>query len=174
VNGKQYRQPLQVSLDPRVHVSQEDLDAQWKLAQTISLAMQASYHAYDEFAALQSAILLRQASLKDNAQGKELLDGLTKLQKSASEIVEGTGENPGVGPMNRDISRHLVMVESADMRPAESAQKASTEACEGLKKKLAQWVSLNASDVPTINKSLKEFQLAELPISRSTEILKCD
>jgi hypothetical protein len=174
IDGKPYRQPLQVLLDPRVHVSREDLDAQWKLAQSISTGMQVSYRAYNEIAALQNAIVLRQTSLKDNAQGKELLEALAKVQKSASEMAEGSELDPGIGPMNRDLSRYLVMVESADMRPAESAHKVSSEACEGLKKKLAAWDSLNAADVVGMNPLLTAIHLAELPVAHSQVRFACD
>jgi hypothetical protein len=125
VDGKQYRETFPVALDPRVHASASDLTEQWNLAHTIGAAMEASYHAYNEYSALQTAIELQQTALKANAQAKELLDALTKLQKAASDAAEGTREAPGLGPMNRDISRYFVMIESADMRPAASAQKAT-------------------------------------------------
>jgi len=94
---------------------------QWNLAHAISAAMEASYHAYHEYSALQTAIALQQAALKDQPQAKDLLDALTKLQKPP-RCSGRQREAPGIGPMNRDISRYYVMIESADMRPAASAK----------------------------------------------------
>jgi photosystem II stability/assembly factor-like uncharacterized protein len=173
VDGKQYRQKIDLVPDPRVHASASDLIEQWNLAYAISMAMEASYITYNEYAALQTAIVLRQTSLKGNAQAKDLLDALAKLQKTATEVAEGSGEAPGIGPMNRDLSRYLVMIESADMRPAASAQKASQETCVALQKNLAIWLRLNDEIIPEVNKQLETFHLAGLPLARAKPALPC-
>jgi photosystem II stability/assembly factor-like uncharacterized protein len=173
VDGKQYRQKIDLVLDPRVHASASDLIEQWNLACAISMAMEASYNTYNEYAALQTAIVLRQTSLKDNAQAKDLLDALAKLQKTATDVAEGSGEASGIGPMNRDLSRYLVMIESADMRPAASGQKASRETCVALQKNLAIWLKLNDENIPAVNKQLEIFHLASLPLARPKPALTC-
>ena len=173
VDGKQYRQKIDLVLDPRVHASASDLIEQWNLAYAISMAMEASYNTYNEYAALQTAIVLRQTSLKDNAQAKDLLDALAKLQKTAADVADGSGEAPGIGPMNRDLSRYLVMIESADMRPAASGQKASQETCVALQKNLATWLKLNDENIPAVNKQLEGFHLADLPLAHPTPPLTC-
>jgi photosystem II stability/assembly factor-like uncharacterized protein len=174
VDGEQYRQKLDVVLDPRVQASSSDLIEQWNLAHTISSAMQASYNAYNEYSALQTAITLQQTTLKDNSQAKELLDALKKLQKSASDVAEGSGEAPGIGPMNRDLSRYFVMIESADMRPAASAQKASHDACAALQKNLAAWRQINEESIPAVNKQLQEIHLSPLPLAGRGPNLACE
>jgi photosystem II stability/assembly factor-like uncharacterized protein len=174
VEGKQYRQELEVVLDPRVHASTADLTQQWNVAHAIAAAMEASFNAYNDYVALQSAITVRQTALKDNPQAKELLDALAKLQKSANDVGEGAGETQGIGPMNRDISRYLVMVESADMLPAASAEKAAHEACVGLQKNLETWRKLNAEDVPVLNKQLENFHSATLPLAKLPQPLACN
>ncbi|HVH50018.1 MAG TPA: hypothetical protein VM781_00005, partial [Candidatus Bathyarchaeia archaeon] len=159
-DGKQYRQRLDVVLDPRVHTSSADLLEQWNLARTISAAMEASYNAYNEYSALQTAIAARQAALKDDAKAKEVLDGLIKLQKASNDVLEGSGEAPGIGPINRDISRYFIMIESADMRPAASAQKVFRETCESLQKHLATWRQINEENIPAVNKQLQEMHFS--------------
>jgi photosystem II stability/assembly factor-like uncharacterized protein len=163
VDGKPVRQRLEVVLDPRVRASQPDLLEQWTLAHSISDSMGASYRAYNEYDALKKAIAERQAALKDNAQAKDLGDALAKLEKSATDIAEGSGETSGIGPMNRDMSRYFTMVESADIRPPESARKASEESCRALEKKLGEWRALNQDTVPTVNNMLEGAHLAALP-----------
>jgi photosystem II stability/assembly factor-like uncharacterized protein len=174
VDGKAYRQKLEVVLDPRVHVAAGDLSEQWNLARTIAAAMEASYHAYNDYAALQSAITSRVTALKDNAQAKESLEALAKLQKSANAVGEGAGDAPGIGPMNRDISRYFVMVESADIRPAASARKAAGEMCVGLQKNLETWRKLNQEEVVATNKLLGTTHLENLPISNLKQTLACE
>jgi hypothetical protein len=174
VDGKQYRQKFEVVLDPRVHASPSDLIEQWNLARTISSAMEASYNAYNEYSALQTAIALRQTALKDNPSAKEALEALTKLQKAASDTAEGNREAPGIGPVNRDISRYFVMIESADMRPAASAQKVAHDTCTTLQINLATWRQINEENIPGVNKQLQNFHFARLPIAGSTPNLACD
>jgi len=136
--------------------------------------MEASYNAYNDYAALQAAIAARQAALKDNPEAKELLDSLAKLQKSVIDVGEGFEDGPGIGPRNRDISRYLVMIESADMRPAASAQTAVQQACAGLQKNLETWEKLNAENVAALGKQLERFHTAVLPTARPVAALKCD
>jgi hypothetical protein len=174
VDGKQYRQKLEVALDPRVHASSADLEEQWNLARPISAAMEASYNAYNDYSALQAAIAVQQTALKDKPQAKELLEELRKLQKAANDVAEGTHEAPGIGPINRDISRYFVMIESADMRPAASAQKVAHETCLALQKNLATWRQINDENIPAVNKPLQNIHLAPLPVADRTANLACE
>lgn len=174
VDAKQYRQKLNVELDPRVHASVSDLTAQWNLAHAISAAMEASYIAYNGYSTLQTALALRQTALKDSSQAKDLLDRLAKLQKAASDAAEGNREAPGIGPLNRDLSRYFVMVESADILPAASARNAFHEACAALQKKLAALRQVNEETVPVVNKELQSIHLAALPVTVATHSLSCE
>jgi len=135
--------------------------------------MEASYKAYNDFATLQAAIALRETALKEKAQPKELIDELAKVQKAAADVTEGSQEAPGIGPTNRDLSRYFVMVESADIRPAASAQKAFAESCSGLQKLLATWQKLNDENIPALNKQLESVHIGGLPVETATKPLVC-
>jgi len=170
VDGKQYRQKLQVVLDPRVRASQEDLTAQWNLAHMISAGLGLSYNAYGEYESLQAAIKDRQAKLKEQPEAKDLLEALGKLQTAGAAIGEGKSDAPGIGTLNRDSSRYLVMVESADMRPPVSAQTAALEACKKLQVNLEAWSKLNSGDLAAVNKQLEASHLAALPVASGKSI----
>jgi len=167
VDGEEYREWLQVVLDPRVKVSEDDLAEQWNLAQQIASAMTASYDAYNEYSSLHVALDQRIGALKDNASSKELSDALAKLGKSVSEIGEGKSEEPGIGPVNRDLSRYFIMVESADSKPASSARTAAHNSCLALQRGLQAWEKLNSSDVSEVNKQLEASHLPLLPVAAS-------
>jgi hypothetical protein len=165
---------LEVALDPRVHATVADLAEQWNLAHKITAAMQASYNAYNDYAVLQSAIAARVIALKDSPQAKETVEALAKLQKSAEAVGEGVGESLGIGPMNRDISRYFIMVESADIRPPASARKAALDACVGLQKNLETWRMLNEEDVAGMNRFLGNMKMESLPVSNLKQVLTCE
>jgi photosystem II stability/assembly factor-like uncharacterized protein len=163
VGDKTYRQPLVVNLDPRVRVSQADLEAQLDLAQKVSALMATSFSAYNEVVSLRMALAERQNSLVGNSQAKDAVDAATALKKELGEIEDGTNAAPGFGFVNRDLARLMSMIESGDLRPAESAQSTARESCESLKKNLARWRRVNAETLPSLNKLLKPYQLAPLP-----------
>jgi photosystem II stability/assembly factor-like uncharacterized protein len=163
VDGKTYRQPLVVGPDPRVRATQADLDAQLALAERITGVMATTYDGYYKLAALRDPILDRLKSLSANPQAKDATDALTALAKELGEIAEGSNAGPGLGSLNRDMSRLLTMVESGDMRPAETAASAAADSCESLRKTLAHLKKVNEESLPAVNKLLAKYNLAPLP-----------
>jgi len=130
----------------------------------ISAGLGASYNTYGDYELLQAAIKDRQAKLKDQTDAKDLIEALGKLQTAAAAIAEGKSDAPGIGTLNRDTSRYLVMVESADMRPPVSAQTAAVEACKKLQVNLEAWSKLNSGDLAALNKQLEAAHVAALPV----------
>ncbi len=119
------RQPLTVELDPRVHASQADLAEQLELAQQITRGMKSSYEAYYQVAGLRKIFAERKDALS-HSNSKKAKDALAAFEKKIDAIDKGTRSAPGFGPVNRDLTRLIFSVESADMRPANSAWSGST------------------------------------------------
>ncbi|HEY0407488.1 MAG TPA: hypothetical protein VGC89_17270 [Pyrinomonadaceae bacterium] len=163
VEGKTYRQPLVVNPDPRLRVSPADLEAQLDLARKISDWMATSYSAHTAVESLQSAVAERSKRLAGNSQAKELIDALVALDKELTEIKDGTSEAAGFGTVNRDLARFMAMIESGDLRPAESARKAAVESCDALSRSLEHWRTINTASLPVLNKQLTQRGLAALP-----------
>ena len=165
VDGKSFSQPLSVELDPRVHVPAPDLVAQSDLALQIAEAMTVSYGAFNDALALHKEVSARQKTLSGNAQAKETLDALGVLEKQIAVVTEGTEAAPGAGPANRDLTRYFIMIETADIRPPDSARAAAKELCQALQKDLEQWKKINAEVLPALNKQLGLSKLNPLPVA---------
>ncbi len=135
VEGQTLRKPLTMTLDPRVHASNEDLREQLELELRIGRGMAASYEAFQQVAALRKAI----------GENKEAAGA---LDKKLDEIDQGVHTKPGFGPVNRDLTRLASSVQSADTRPADTARTAVDEKCKALDAALAKWRELNRQDVP--------------------------
>jgi photosystem II stability/assembly factor-like uncharacterized protein len=163
VDGHEYRQALNVSLDPRVHVSASDLEAQLDLARMIDGGMNISYRSYAEIRSLRSALAAAQKTLATNADAKDTLQALTALEKELGEIQDGTPATAGIGSVNRDLARVVSMIQSADMRPAASAQQTVSSACDALKNNLTRWRKINAESLPALNSVLARLNIALLP-----------
>ena len=119
--GQTLRQPLTIELDPRVHASQSDLVEQLDLAQEITRGMKASYDAYLQVAALRKDLAERQKALNGD-ELKQAKDAAASLDKKIDAVEKGTRTAPGFGPVNRDLTRLIFSVESADIRPADTVR----------------------------------------------------
>ena len=134
VDGKTFRQRLTVELDPRVQVNPGDLEAQLEAARMIDDWMNTSYVAYNWI----SQVRPMYAESKQKTTDKATLAWLDKLDKQLAELQEGTSEAPGFGAINRDVTRFVSMIQSADRRPAKSIIENVTPSCIALKNNLAR------------------------------------
>jgi hypothetical protein len=164
-NGQLVRQKFTVTEDPRVHVSEEDLVAQWKAAKRIMTGLKTSYDSYQAAGGLRSAVADRLKSIGGNAEAKNASDALKDLDKNLEAVMEGTNALPGVGPVHRELSRTMFMVESGDAAPSDSARAAIEESCAELNGALSQWREMNAQTVPQANALLEKYKLPSLPIA---------
>lgn len=165
VNGRTYRQTLTVTLDPRVPVSQADLVLQLDAELSISAQMAASYDAYDQVAALRSALADRQKSLNPTPAMKDAADAVKALDELAADIGDGKPLELGLGPVNRELARLATMVQSSDERPAVALQDGVDQSCQDLSKRLAQWRELNAQKIQPVNLLLQKYGLAPLRVA---------
>ena len=165
VGGKTYRQPLTVSLDPRVLASQSDLVHQLDVETNISDQMAASYAGNIQVQALRAAIADRQKSLGTDATKKTTADTLKALDDQAAEVGDGKPDDLGLGPLNRELARLAFMIESGDARPASLLEASVEQYCQNLAKRLKQWSDLNQQKILPVNTALQQENLAPLPVA---------
>jgi photosystem II stability/assembly factor-like uncharacterized protein len=161
VDGKTYRQPLTVGLDPRVKVSAADLQAQTDLARMIDSWMNITFRTYHEVAALKTALHDRDAKL-GTAASSETKASLQAAAVALNQISEGTAEQPGVGAINRDLARFVQMIQSGDARPAKSAADSVASLCKALESDLDRWREINEVKLPALNQELQKRKLAPI------------
>jgi photosystem II stability/assembly factor-like uncharacterized protein len=159
VDGHTYRQLLTIKLDPRVRVAADDLEVQVQMARTIDEWLNISYRAYNDVTAMRAAV--------DNLRKSQTLQStevLVALDKTLSELQEGSSSAPGFGSVNRDVARFVTMIQSADVRPAKSIIANAAPSCVALKNDLARWRKINAETLPALNNLLKQNKLSPLRI----------
>jgi|HubBroStandDraft_6_1064221.scaffolds.fasta_scaffold05901_1 photosystem II stability/assembly factor-like uncharacterized protein len=169
-DGKTYRQPLTVTLDPRVQTSQSDLVKQLDVEISISDQMTVTYNAYDQVRALREAIADRQKSLGTDAAKKDAADALKALDDQAAEIGEGKTEDLGIGPLNRELGRLAFMIESGDARPADLLEASVEQYCQELAKRLTQWRDLNQQKISPVDTILQKYNLAPVPAATAIPV----
>lgn len=160
IDGKVFRQPLTIQLDPRVRANPGDLEGQLRAARMIDNWMNTSYRGYNDVARLRAALGAAQ-----KAEAKAVRDAADELDKELAEIQEGTNTAPGFGAVNRDVARFVSMIQTADIRPAKSIIENATPSCVALKNDLARWRTVNAQTLPALNQVLKQNSMSLLTIS---------
>jgi photosystem II stability/assembly factor-like uncharacterized protein len=167
VNGKEYRQPLTVTLDPRVHVAQADLQHQLDTEKNISAQMAATYTGYQFLKSLKKAIADAQIAVSENKDAAEQLAGLAK---QVADVADGSAAELGIGPLNRELARLATMIESGDSRPAAALQSGVDQSCQELNKRLAQWKELQGGSQQSANAMLQKNGRAMLPTMTSIPV----
>jgi photosystem II stability/assembly factor-like uncharacterized protein len=170
VDGQTYRQPLTVTLDPRVLTSQSDLVHQLDVETSVSDQMAASYDGDLQARALREAIADRQKSLgndatKNDPTKKDAADALKALDDQAADVLAGKPEDLGLGPLNRELARLAFMIESGDARPAALLEASVEQYCQDLSKRLTQWRDLDQQKIQPVNALLQKQNLTSLPIA---------
>ena len=168
VEGKTYRQPLTVVLDPRVKTSAADLQAQTDLARAIDDWMNISYRAYNDVTRLRARLDELRRSGKF-----ESTEVLVALDKDLGELQDGSNDKPGFGAVNRDLTRFVTMAQSGDARPAKSITENVTPFCVALKTNLAHLRMTNEEKLASLNTMLKQSRLALMPTFTVPNDPKC-
>ena len=162
-NGQSYRQPLTVTLDPRVQASQADLvkqlDAETSICGSDGGQLQrtragASAARRD----CRPPEILGHRCDEPDATKKDAADALKALDDQAKDIGDGKPEELGLGPLNRELGRLAFMIESGDARPAALLEAGVEQYCQQLAKRLTQWRDLNQQKIQPVNDSFAEVQ----------------
>jgi photosystem II stability/assembly factor-like uncharacterized protein len=134
--GKTLRQAITVKLDPRLHVSNQELQRQLELAQKIAAGMNATSRSYE-----QVAQVLKDAAAKP---AEEKLKGLT----------DASGPPAGFGPLNRDLTRLMIAVDQSDSAPAQSLIEAFVGMCADVNAALGRWRDVQAHELGSLKLDL--------------------
>jgi photosystem II stability/assembly factor-like uncharacterized protein len=147
VDGRDYRQPITVRLDPRLSYSAQELQRQLDLAQEVAAGMNATYEVYNEVAQLRKELAARLDQLKQ----PEALAAVKELQTKAQGLADGAGPPAGLGPMNRDLTRLMIAVDQSDSAPASEIVETFTGMCQDARAALARWNELRTKDIPQLS-----------------------
>ena len=100
---------------------------------------------------------------------KEAKDAAAELDKKIDALEKGTPSAPGFGLVNRDLTRLMFSVESADIRPTQPVRSAVQQSCDALDKDLAAWRQLSEQDIVSFNATLTATNLSPLaPVVATT------
>jgi len=165
--GKTFKQKLLLQPDPRVNVISQDYAAQLSLSRTITALMEDTARSFNAVIALHSQFDARKKALPANSS-KELSDAFANFEQRLQALEDATPQARGFGVLNRDFGHYLIMVQSGDWKPGDSAVRAVNDACYEHVRRVADWNKLNAELLPALNQQLAAQKSQTLPAATST------
>jgi photosystem II stability/assembly factor-like uncharacterized protein len=171
VDGKQYKQPLEVVLDPRVATSKAALERQFELERRATDMVTATYGLYRQATVLREAIAGGEKKLQNQDA-----DSVAALKEFDTKVVrllgaEGRGGGAPLGGrakptftlLNGEFGSLATMVDSADSEPTPAMETAYSDYCHDLVAVTTGWNDLVQNDLPLLNDKLAKQKLSALP-----------
>ena len=150
-----------------------DLLAQLDLAKRLGEGLAASFDGYSALAAVRAALADHVKALSGSSGSSDAVAALKAFDKNVEAVQSGTAEAPGLGLVNREMARLFSMVESADARPSEPLQTASSAWCASLIAALDKWEPLRGPELAAANAALARVQRPALTLPAAPAAPAC-
>jgi photosystem II stability/assembly factor-like uncharacterized protein len=165
--GKTLSASLTVAMDPRVKTPTSDLEAQFKISQSIYEDTLKATTALHEITVLRDQLKARSAQPPVAAEGDSLE---TKLRRLAGAGERGGGRGGPQGPPNLNslrtqLARLEHSIQNADAAPTTAQEEAYTTLAKPLIALLGQWNQIKGSDLKSLNDSLRRLKLPVIALN---------
>ena len=160
VDGKSYTAPLEIKPDPRLKVTQQDLEKQFDLLIKIRDRVTHAHDTINQIRDIRSQIEALNKRLQGQPQSKAVADAGKQLDQKMTAIEEvliQTKAKSGQDVLNYPIrlNNYLValggVVASADSAPTQASYEVFDMLSKQLDEQLAKWKQVLATDVPAYN-----------------------
>src|SRR5487761_210860 len=176
VDGRSYRQPLELKQDPRVQVTQAALQQQFELARRI----EAQRSVLAEAATEAASVLTQLNALQGKASGSlaQALEAFTRNVEAVAGVNPAANPDNSIGvpPANLTSLHYLAgafanlegTVQSADAAPTTDVMQALSKQLKVLRHTLDQWRSLKQVELPRLNARLQSAGLTQITSAART------
>jgi hypothetical protein len=165
VAGKSSTVPLEVTLDPRVKTSEEDLRKQFELMLKLRDRQDEMNKAILAIRDLRAQLLALERRLGSRDDAKSVVSASSDLQKKISAIEEEliqvnakATEDEANYPtkLNSKFGYLDMVVDSADAAPTAAEYAVSAELDPQLEAQLAKWRDVLSKDIPALNEAMQK------------------
>jgi hypothetical protein len=163
VGGQQYRAPLVVHLDPRVHTSSADLNALLTFSQSLCAALERSNALYDEENPAHDQLEALAQRLRAGHGDYGLLREVEKLRDATGAGAGGDAISPAA--IGGRISALEADAESADLAPTAADSQFLDEESHALEQTEHAWQE-SQSAIRKLNERLRHARLPTIDLSR--------
>ena len=178
VNGKQYTAPLEIVPDPRLKVTQQDLEKQFDLLMKIRERVTQAHETVNQIRDIRAQITDLTKRLDKQPQAKAVADAGKQLDKKITEVEEvliQTKAKSGQDVLNYPIrlNNYLValggVVESADSAPTQASYEVFDMLSKQLDEQLAKWKQILGTDVPAYNEVVKKQEVPAIILAKPVD-----
>jgi photosystem II stability/assembly factor-like uncharacterized protein len=178
VLGKSYTAPLEIKPDPRLAVTQADLEKQFALLIKIRDKVTETDDAINQMRDLREQMNAISKRLKTDPRAKAVADAGKSLDKKMTEVEEAliqTKAKSGQDVLNFPVrlNNHLValsgVVASADTAPTKQSYEVFDMLSKAVDEQLTKWKAIVANDVKAYDDLVKEQEIPALTVKQATE-----
>jgi len=178
VNGKSSTAPLEIVPDPRLKVTQQDLEKQFELLIKIRENVTQAHETVNQIRSIREQITALNKRLENQPQAKAVAEAGKQLDKKMTEVEEvliQTKAKSGQDVLNYPIrlNNYLValggVVESADSAPTQVSYEVYTMLSKQLDEQLAKWKQILSTDIPTYNEVVKKQEVPAIILAKPAE-----
>jgi hypothetical protein len=157
VDGKAFRQPLAVRMDPRVTTSALGLQEQQRLSLQLYEGIRQAFAAQQQVRGWRAHV----RSVRERASAT-LATSLDDMDRKLAGLDAGTGDN--LGRLHSDLSSLLNLIQGADVTPTTQARDAAAERMGALDGLLVRVSDLRAGELTALNAQLRAAGLPVLSL----------
>jgi photosystem II stability/assembly factor-like uncharacterized protein len=174
VNGKPYTAPLEIVRDPRLKVTQQDLEKQFDLLLKIRERVTQAHETVNQIREIRGQITALNQRLENQPQAKAVADGGKQLDKKITEVEEvliQTKARSGQDVLNYPIrlNNYLValggVVDSADSAPTQASYDVFAMLSQQLDEQLAKWKQILNTEIPAFNELVRKQEVPAIVLS---------
>ena len=178
VLGTSYTAPLEIRPDPRLAVTQGDLEKQFALLIKIRDKVTETDDAINQIRDLREQMNAINKRLKSDLRGKSIADAGKSVDKKMTEVEEAliqTKAKSGQDVLNFPVrlNNHLValggVVSSADTAPTKQSYEVFDMLSKAVDEQLARWKAIVATDVKSYDDLVKQQEIPALIVKQATE-----
>lgn len=175
IDGKSYNAPAEVKLDPRVHISADDLRKQIDLEMKVRDDIEALHVAVNQIRGVRSQLeVVKKRFEEEGDQGKATVTAIDNLEKKMDPVeqeliqVQRKSSEGNLGfpnMLNEQYDTFRSFIENADAAPTQSELDVFNGLHGRLQKQLAAWKQIASTDVPEMNDQVRKgsISLIEVP-----------
>ena len=180
VGGKSLTASAEIQKDPRVNVSQADLEKQYELATRIRDRVSAGHETVNQMRSVRDQLDGLKKRLAADSGAKAVLDSADSLRKKINGVEEKiiqpkskSGEDPLNYPIQ--VTNQLMalqeVVESADTAPTAQSYVVFDELNGRLESQLAAWREIQSKDLAALNELMKKNNVEAIaPAAEKTKV----
>src|SRR6185312_14026403 len=163
VNGKQSTAPLEIVPDPRLKVTQQDLEKQFDLLLKIRERVTQAHETVNQIRDIRAQITDLNKRLEKQPQAKAVAEAGKQLDKKMTEVEDVLNY-----PIR--LNNYLValggVVESADSAPTQVSYEGFDMLSKQLDEQLAKWKQILSTDVPAYNELVKKQEVPAIILGK--------